>query len=173
MAPCPDPAFQSILTSFRNRLTQKELENFQFTTLKDVRDTIDEIQKQQEVQKDMMNMKRLQSFLEAMEQFSKIIEIFLNVSDAVAFIWGPLKFLLQVASTWSYSFDRLLEAYEQIGEQLPLLQQYEILFRKEPCMTKVLRLMYEDILEFHKRATKFFSGKGRSTFPIPYGLDAP
>ena len=43
-----------------------------------------------------MNLSRIQSFLEAMNQFGKVVEMFLNVSEAVAFIWGPMKFLLLV-----------------------------------------------------------------------------
>jgi hypothetical protein len=45
---------------------------------------------------EMMNLSRIRSCLEAMDQFGKVIEIFLNVSDAVAFVWGPMKLLLLV-----------------------------------------------------------------------------
>ena len=44
----------------------------------------------------MMNLTRIKAFLEAMEQFEQIVNVFLNVNDFVAFIWGPIKFLLQV-----------------------------------------------------------------------------
>jgi hypothetical protein len=57
------------------------------------------------------------------------------------------------------SFDTLLDAYEQIGEQLPLLSHYESLFYTSPHMINALELMYVDILEFHQQALKFFSGK--------------
>ncbi|KAI4607899.1 hypothetical protein J4E83_009443 [Alternaria metachromatica] len=40
-----------------------------------------------------MNLARVKSCLEAMHQFGQVIEIFLNVSDAVAFVWGPMKFI--------------------------------------------------------------------------------
>ena len=88
--------FQRTLTSFKTRLTPKEQDDFQFATLEDVRKTIARIQNEQESLKEMMNMSRIQSFLEAMEQFGKVIEVFLNASNFVAFIWGPMKFLLQV-----------------------------------------------------------------------------
>ena len=85
-----------VLSSFTKRLTPKELDDFQSTTLKDVRLEIDRIQAEQASRKEMMNMPRIQSFLEAMEQFGKVIEVFLNSSQFVAFIWGPVKFVLQV-----------------------------------------------------------------------------
>jgi hypothetical protein len=90
--------FQEILEKFKKRLTQDELNNFQFTTLEDVRLEMARIQVEQANRKEMMHMPRLQSFLEAMEQFGKVIEVFLNTSEFVAFIWGPIKFLLQVRS---------------------------------------------------------------------------
>lgn len=43
---------------------------------------------------------------------------------------------------------------------MPLLEQYEDLFGENPHMKRVLALMYADILEFHKRAIRFFTGKG-------------
>src|ERR1700732_4173070 len=88
--------FQKTLASFRKRLTPKEREDFQFATIGDVRTVIACIQKEQETLKAMMNMSRIQSFLEAMEQFGNVIEVFLNASNFVAFIWGPMKFFLQV-----------------------------------------------------------------------------
>lgn len=63
----------------------------------------------------------------------------------------------QVASTWVESFDVLLDAYEEIGEKLPQLLEYGELFERHAHMRKVLELMYGDILEFHRRALKFFS----------------
>lgn len=89
------------------------------------------------------------------------LEVFLNASSFVCFIWGPMKFLLQVASTWAESFDTILDAYQQIGEQIPLLQQYQALFDHSPHMQRVLEMIYTDILEFHRRAIRALSGPGR------------
>jgi hypothetical protein len=58
-----------------------------------------------------------------------------------------------------------LEAYEQIGEEIPLLEQYKAIFDYSPYMRKVLGLIYFDILEFHKRAIRFFSGRGKVPCP--------
>jgi len=59
------------------------------------------------------------------------------------------------------SFDALLKAYEQIGEQFPLLAEYEALFRTNTHLRHALALMYNDILEFHHDALKFFRGSSR------------
>ena len=89
-------SFEAILADFKKHLTPGELHNFQFVTLNDVRETALRIQKDQENLKTMMNMARLESFLEAMNQFGKVIEVFANANIFIAFVWGPLKFVLQV-----------------------------------------------------------------------------
>jgi hypothetical protein len=67
---------------------------------------------------------------------------------------------IQVASTWTDAFDTLLDAYEQIGEHIPLLKQYEAVFQNSSYMQKVLNLIYDDIMEFHQHAVRFFADKG-------------
>ena len=89
-------SFEVILADFKKNLTPGEVQDFQFVTLNDVRETALRIQKDQENLKTLMNMARLESFLEAMNQFAKVIEVFGNSNIFVAFVWGPLKFILQV-----------------------------------------------------------------------------
>ncbi|KAL5380194.1 hypothetical protein DPSP01_007994 [Paraphaeosphaeria sporulosa] len=151
-------ALDTAIRKFRARLTGTDLTEFRSTTYEELLHSILRVQYEQEQTKSMVNLGRIQSFLEAMNQFSKTIEIFLNVSDMVAFVWGPIKFLLLTASTVADSFETLLEAYYEIGEQLPLLQEYEQLFKENPHMIQALELMYLDILEFHQQAMRFFSG---------------
>ena len=89
-------SFEATLLDFKKRLTSKEQNDFQFTTLDGVKREIARIQKEQDDLKTMMNMSRIQSFLEGMNELGKVIEVFLNASNFVAFVWGPVKFLLQV-----------------------------------------------------------------------------
>ncbi|KAI9779019.1 MAG: hypothetical protein M1816_003779 [Peltula sp. TS41687] len=152
-------SFSRALMNFTNTLSEERKDDFRFSTLADLHSTIHEIQRKQASVKKMRNMARLSSFLEAMEQYGKVIEVFLNTSEFVAFIWGPVKFLLQVASSYAEAFDALLDAYEQIGENIPLLSQYQSLFERNPQMRKVLEMIYADILEFHRKAIKYFQQK--------------
>lgn len=89
-------ALRSAVLKFKARLSGTELTNFQNTTYDSLCQEIMRIQYEQEQAKTMANMARLQSFLEAMHQFSKTIEVFLNVNEVVCFVWGPVKFLLLV-----------------------------------------------------------------------------
>jgi hypothetical protein len=72
--------------------------------------------------------------------------------------------MVKTASTFSDAFHILLEAYRQISEQLPLLSQYAVLLQREdskPAMSKVLVMIYEDIVKFHARAMKYFKQRSR------------
>jgi hypothetical protein len=70
---------------------------------------------------------------------------------------------MKTACTFAEAFDVLLDAYQRIGELLPLFTQYQAMFRDRPEMTRVLTLMYEDILRFHWKAMGYF--KQRSKLP--------
>ena len=98
MNPAAGQSFEAILLDFKNTLTPKECQDFQFVTLRDVQETALRIQKDQENLRAVMGMHRLESFLEAMTQFGKVVEVFANSSIFVAFVWGPLKFILQVGT---------------------------------------------------------------------------
>lgn len=70
---------------------------------------------------------------------------------------------IQIADTFENAFSELLDTYEYIGENLPLLLQYQELFRTNPHMIKVLSLMYEDILKFHRIAIQYFQQRRQLT----------
>jgi hypothetical protein len=56
----------------------------------------------------------------------------------------------------SEALNSLLDAYQQIGEQIPQLLQYQELFVSSPHMGTILAMIYQDILEFHREALKYF-----------------
>jgi len=66
---------------------------------------------------------------------------------------------IQTASTLTNTFELILDAYSQIGEHMPLLEQYKSLFGTNSSMTRVLVFIYSDILKFHKKAVRMLRGK--------------
>jgi hypothetical protein len=86
-----DPAqlggFSRVLTDFTDSLTKEQKDDFEFSTLGDLQAAIDSIQKKQASEKKMRNLTRLKSFLEVMEQYGMVIEVFLNTPCFIAFIW--------------------------------------------------------------------------------------
>ena len=114
--------FEDALSDFKKGLSQKELEQLQCVDFKDVEETIEKIEHDQNMRKKMQNLARIKPFIEGMRQYGKIIEVFLNTS-IIAYIWvslrtlyllrcvcywpensmiqGPIKFLLTVGTYYS------------------------------------------------------------------------
>ena len=75
------------LIGFINRLTQTEIDDFKLSSLEDVYDTIHDIQEKQKADNRLRNLTRIRVFLEGMQEYGKVIEVFLNASDILAFVW--------------------------------------------------------------------------------------
>lgn len=99
----PDPdvedIFKDALKEFKKDLDTKYVRQWENTTLASVQQEINRIQVDQDRLRSLMDMSRIRPFLEGMEQFSKLVEVFLNTSEFVAFVWGPLKFIFQASTS--------------------------------------------------------------------------
>jgi hypothetical protein len=82
-----DRGFQRALVRFTDRLSPDEKREFEFSTLEEVYDVIEQIQNVHGSERKMRNLTRIKSFLEAMEQYGKVIEVFLNSANLLAFVW--------------------------------------------------------------------------------------
>ena len=82
-----DGGFQRALARFKSHLSPAEQESFGVTSLQDVQKTIVQIQDTQGSQSKMRNLTRIKAFVEAMEQYGKVVEVFLNASSILAFVW--------------------------------------------------------------------------------------
>jgi hypothetical protein len=67
----------------------------------------------------------------------------------------------QTASAWSESLNSVLNAYQDIGDEMPLLADYQELFSSNAHMREVLVMIYSDILEFHREAMLHFNKRGK------------
>ncbi|KAL3456285.1 hypothetical protein BJX64DRAFT_281462 [Aspergillus heterothallicus] len=142
---------------FQDFLTEKQRLQFAVTKYEHVQDSVEKIQQKYGEKKELLNMYRIQSFLEAMNEYGKVVEVFLNCTPFVAYIWGPVKFVLQVASSWSDSLDIILSAYEEIGERAPSFLRYRLVFENNPAMRDMLEKWYCDVLQFHFHALQFLT----------------
>ena len=95
--------FQQVVEKFTKRLTREEQNEFKFTSLGDVLASVGSIQAEQGKRDSMMNLTRIKRFLEAMRQYGTIVEVFLNASSLLCFIWGPMKFCLMVKMIFELS----------------------------------------------------------------------
>lgn len=154
----PSTGFQKALGSFIQNLTLSQASQFKMTTSEDLKKSILDLQhKQSQKRGGMVNMRKVEGFISAMEQFGKVIEVFANTSEILAFVWGPMKFILQTAGGWVESLNAILDAYKSIAENLPIFQEYEETFAQNSAMQSVLESMWSVILQFHKEALKVLS----------------
>ncbi|KAK8068838.1 hypothetical protein PG994_005454 [Apiospora phragmitis] len=153
---CYQSSFEKSIVVFKEGLRRRDVEDFRATELEHLRTRIATLQTRQHAQRRLQDFNQLQLFLEAIEQYGKVVSSFYPNKEIVAFIWGPLKFLLQATSEHGEAFRELLSAYACIGEALPRLLQYQDLFRTEPHMVQVLALLYEDVLMFQRIILRYF-----------------
>ena len=81
------PPFERALAEFKMGLKKRDQENFKKTTLVGLKQCIGDLQERQHTSRRLQGLNRIQPFLEAMDQFGKVVTIFCNSNDFVAFIW--------------------------------------------------------------------------------------
>jgi len=79
--------FNRVLSEFKRELSQDEVHDFDFFSSSDLKNTILQLQKEQQSQKRMQNLRRLSAFVEAMDQLDKVVHVFLNATNYLGFIW--------------------------------------------------------------------------------------
>lgn len=67
----------------------------------------------------------------------------------------------QIAQGHIYALEKLIEAYSLIGEAMPQFDRLSLAFQNDPEFQQVMGLFYADILDFHRRAYKYFRRRGK------------
>jgi hypothetical protein len=80
-------AFERTLEEFKKDLKKRDLDNFRNTTLDGLKQCIGDLQTRQHSSRRLQNLNRLKPFIEAMEQYGKVVTIFVNSNEIVAFVW--------------------------------------------------------------------------------------
>lgn len=159
-------AFDSARRDFLQSLTNPHDYDFsQYNSIDQVYDATEKIQKEQETSGTLRNLNKIQPYLECMSQYVNTIDTFVQVKpEILALIWGPIKLLLQISSTFVQSYDKILDAMALIGDALPRFQIYADLFRSNSRVKRVLCIFYKNILDFHVMTLNFFKKKNWRIF---------
>ncbi|KAK1597108.1 uncharacterized protein LY79DRAFT_508159 [Colletotrichum navitas] len=145
--------------AFKAILDTKHVASFEKATSHGVYADLHTIQSQQQEKRTMMNLSRIQMFLEGMDGLQEVLSE-LEPSRAVnimACVWGPMRFLLNTTNINDKAFDHMLEAYQRLGAEIPPLNQYRRFFAGSHDAKTCLLHLYRDVLEFHRLAYKLFS----------------
>ena len=91
-------AFLTALSDFKAGLSDDGIDDVEISSsVSDLKIAISDVEKEQSKRKSLRNMGRLRPLIDALENYSKVVEVFVNVKPAVlAFIWGPIKLCVQV-----------------------------------------------------------------------------
>lgn len=83
---------------FEGKLRPTDRQGFKTSTFEDLQRELSTIQSQQDKTKTLMNMNRIRDFRGGMEELKKSLEFSKagDVEKAMAYVWGPMRFLLQV-----------------------------------------------------------------------------
>ncbi|KAF8465673.1 hypothetical protein BDZ91DRAFT_220674 [Kalaharituber pfeilii] len=154
-------AFQKALENFMAKLSKEQLKEFQdFGSIQHVYICTKELQDKHKQNRTERYLARLNPYLDGLQQYAKVIDVLVQIRpEIMAIIWGCTRFVLQAASAHLAFFEKLVEALEQIGENLLRYQRLENIFCNNPRVQRVTVLMYEDILSFHWETLNFLRKK--------------
>ncbi|KAF5970510.1 heterokaryon incompatibility protein het-E-1 [Fusarium coicis] len=150
MASNQQTSFERSLDLFRRELSDDQIKQMNGANQKTLNDTIQATQNILGRRNDLCKLTRIQKFLHGMEHVEKLVSIFLNASEFVAFVWGPIKLALMVATTWTHAVRQLIDAYEEIAEALGNLAFFHTLIQSRDHLKLVLEDYFSDILRFHR-----------------------
>lgn len=80
-------ALHRCLEDFKKDLKGRDAKNFQDATLESLEETIGQLQKKQHFERRQRSLARLARFLEAVNEYGKVIEVFCNSNIFVPFVW--------------------------------------------------------------------------------------
>ncbi|KAF8535202.1 hypothetical protein BDD12DRAFT_753299 [Trichophaea hybrida] len=147
-------------------MTQKERDEFSsLHSIDEVYAETHKIQTEQGQKGLLRNTNKIQPYLLWLQQFSGVIEVFVQVKpDILGLIWGPIKLLLQITSKYIEIYDQMLDVFSKIGHCLPQFQRIQQIFNQNIYVNNFLALLYQEIIEFHVEALRFFRAKGFRAF---------
>jgi len=159
-------AFEEAQQEFRKKLNNSDLykEILTTTTVREVYEASRTIQEAAAGKGSMRYLLKIKPFLDRLENFTGVIEVFIQVKpELLALIWGPIKLLLLYSNQVTTGLQKMADAMEKIGHALP---QFEILaqvFKSHDAVKHALVLFYKDVLDFLRINLDFFHKTRRYT----------
>ncbi|KAK7960375.1 Vegetative incompatibility protein HET-E-1 [Apiospora saccharicola] len=142
---------------FRKEISSDEEDRILSTaSLDDVKLAIGQIERQLAATQRLRNLGRIMPFIDALERFSKALEVACNGTDFLPWIWA--------VQDHTHALDRVLSAYADIGSRMPRFSIYLDAFREHQSFQHLIAFLFEDIIEFHRKAYSWITKPGFSMF---------
>jgi hypothetical protein len=130
-------------------------------------DAIERLQEEQSRQGKLRILNRIKPFLDALQSYAAVIEVFVQVKpDVMALIWGPIKLILQLIDNWHGVYDAVTRTMGSFGDLLPRFQRVVQPFVEKDWIQDALGLFYRYILDFHHQLLQLLS-RPRKLLPCP------
>jgi hypothetical protein len=152
-------AFEEAQQEFRKKLNNSDLykEILTTTTVREVQKASRKIQEAAAGKGSMRRLQQIQPFLDRLEKFTGVIEVFIQVKpELLALIWGPIKLLLLYSNQVTTGLQKMADAMEKIGHALPQFHILAGVFKSDEAVKMALVLFYKDVLEFLRINLDFF-----------------
>ncbi|KAI9826329.1 MAG: hypothetical protein M1832_000246 [Thelocarpon impressellum] len=107
---------------------------------------------------------KLRPLVSEMRSYGQAMDIYANACPIILSpLWGSVRVLLRIAIDFEDYFDKLLEMFTHIGDVLPRLRHYQVLFSSHRSLVLALSAAYLDVIGFCTRAKRVFrKGKRKS-----------
>ncbi|KAI1386580.1 uncharacterized protein F4822DRAFT_431452 [Hypoxylon trugodes] len=161
-----DDAFRSAKEEFKRNLSNPALCDFsKISSINDVLEEANRIQRQQAKTKTLRALGRIRPFIDGLKEYASIIEVFAQAKpEIMSLLWGPLKFILQASSSVISAFDKVVKVLADLGMTLPSFKEYAQLFSEKFEIRRALCLFYEDILDFYSVLLNFLANRRLNIF---------
>ncbi|KAF3940641.1 hypothetical protein ABW19_dt0210567 [Dactylella cylindrospora] len=109
-------------------------------------------------------MKKVEGIIKFFIRFNDVISVMVSSKPEVAaLVWGMVKLLVQVSSSFGTFFEKLTKMLGQIQSELPDYSRYERLFQSRPNVRQALVAVYIDVLQICMRIITFFEKPGANS----------
>ncbi|KAF4457141.1 NACHT domain-containing protein [Fusarium austroafricanum] len=138
---------------FRSEISPDDASRIEATTtLDDVKLAISQVERQLAARQLLRDMDRITPFIDAIERYSKALEVAANGTPYLPWIWAPIKFVILAVQDNAHALDKILSAYGNIGLQMPRFSRFAEAFPGHRSFQHLMGFLFEDILEFHRRS---------------------
>lgn len=92
---------EKALTHLKSTLTAEDNRAFSDTTLKDIWREARQVEKEQGARLDLRFMRRIEPFLQSLESYAGVLEVFCQGYSPMAFVWVCLNFPFLFFGEWT------------------------------------------------------------------------
>ncbi|KAK8112574.1 hypothetical protein PG984_013100 [Apiospora sp. TS-2023a] len=109
---------------------------------------------------------RIEPLVKFIERYSKAIDSLVQCTDGsvlspIALIWGGLRVVLEISSSMTKYFPKLVDLLQKLGSSVAVYGRYDDLFGQNAHFKAALNDVYSQILNILLRAYKTFKKKAR------------